>query len=149
MDVRFYPAPPANVGTCSLPTDPGCLSSLDYYHPNKVNYNNNNKTVCCSLSHQLLSVKPSRSVPAAQTQALDMFLRTARTYCKHSAETKMSSVDKLSVLEQYGLLIISSKTRQRISAIKLRKLDCYIRNLFLNASGAFQLFFSSKNEACL
>ena len=37
MDVRFYPAPPANVGSCSLPTDPSCLSSLDYYHSNKVN----------------------------------------------------------------------------------------------------------------
>lgn len=39
MDVRFYPAPPANVGSCSLPTDPSCLSSLDYYHSNKVNKN--------------------------------------------------------------------------------------------------------------
>uniref|UniRef100_A0A3B3D0I8 TOX high mobility group box family member 2 n=1 Tax=Oryzias melastigma TaxID=30732 RepID=A0A3B3D0I8_ORYME len=38
MDVRFYPAPPANVGSCSLPTDPSCLSSLDYYHPNKARY---------------------------------------------------------------------------------------------------------------
>ncbi len=37
MDVRFYPAPPANVGSCSLPTDPSCLSPLDYYHSNKVN----------------------------------------------------------------------------------------------------------------
>ncbi|KAM7404529.1 hypothetical protein PAMP_011871 [Pampus punctatissimus] len=35
MDVRFYPAPPANVGSCSLPTDPSCLSPLDYYHSNK------------------------------------------------------------------------------------------------------------------
>lgn len=32
MDVRFYPAPPASVGSCTLPTD----SSLDYYHSNKV-----------------------------------------------------------------------------------------------------------------
>uniref|UniRef100_A0A3P9MEF8 TOX high mobility group box family member 2 n=1 Tax=Oryzias latipes TaxID=8090 RepID=A0A3P9MEF8_ORYLA len=31
MDVRFYPAPPASVGSCTLPTD----SSLDYYHSNK------------------------------------------------------------------------------------------------------------------
>ncbi|XP_042084052.1 TOX high mobility group box family member 2 isoform X1 [Haplochromis burtoni] len=38
MDVRFYPAPPANVGSCSLPTDPSCLSSLDYYHTNKARY---------------------------------------------------------------------------------------------------------------
>lgn len=37
MDVRFYPAPPANVGSCSLPPDPSCLSPLDYYHSNKVN----------------------------------------------------------------------------------------------------------------
>ncbi|XP_061832270.1 TOX high mobility group box family member 2-like isoform X2 [Nerophis lumbriciformis] len=38
MDVRFYPAPPANVGSCSLPADPTCLSSLDYYHSNKARY---------------------------------------------------------------------------------------------------------------
>ncbi|XP_037540854.1 TOX high mobility group box family member 2 [Nematolebias whitei] len=40
MDVRFYPAPPANVGSCSLPTDPSCLSSLDYYHSNKFDADN-------------------------------------------------------------------------------------------------------------
>ncbi|XP_029682270.1 TOX high mobility group box family member 2 isoform X2 [Takifugu rubripes] len=34
MDVRFYPAPPASVGSCTLPTDSG----LDYYHPNKSRY---------------------------------------------------------------------------------------------------------------
>ncbi|KAJ0036913.1 hypothetical protein NQD34_005590 [Periophthalmus magnuspinnatus] len=38
MDVRFYPAPPANVGSCTLPTDPSCLSSLDYYHPSKARH---------------------------------------------------------------------------------------------------------------
>ncbi|XP_036390325.1 TOX high mobility group box family member 2-like isoform X5 [Megalops cyprinoides] len=38
MDVRFYPAPPSSVGSCSLPTDPSCLSSLDYYHCNKSRY---------------------------------------------------------------------------------------------------------------
>ncbi|XP_061638901.1 TOX high mobility group box family member 2-like isoform X4 [Phyllopteryx taeniolatus] len=38
MDVRFYPAPPANVGSCSLPADPSCLSSLEYYHSNKARY---------------------------------------------------------------------------------------------------------------
>lgn len=32
MDVRFFPAPPSSVGSCTLPTDSG----LDYYHPNKV-----------------------------------------------------------------------------------------------------------------
>ncbi|XP_036007108.1 TOX high mobility group box family member 2 isoform X4 [Fundulus heteroclitus] len=31
MDVRFYPAPPSSVGSCTLPTDSG----LDYYHSNK------------------------------------------------------------------------------------------------------------------
>ncbi|CAL8254239.1 unnamed protein product [Arctogadus glacialis] len=35
MDVRFYPAHPGSVGSCSLPADPSCLSSLDYYHANK------------------------------------------------------------------------------------------------------------------
>lgn len=32
MDVRFYPAHPSSVGS-----DPSCLSSLDFYHANKVN----------------------------------------------------------------------------------------------------------------
>lgn len=32
MDVRFFPAPPSSVGSCTLPADSG----LDYYHPNKV-----------------------------------------------------------------------------------------------------------------
>ncbi|XP_078804115.1 TOX high mobility group box family member 2 isoform X5 [Oryzias latipes] len=36
MDVRFYPAPPASVGSCTLPTD----SSLDYYHSNKFDGDN-------------------------------------------------------------------------------------------------------------
>ncbi|XP_029682271.1 TOX high mobility group box family member 2 isoform X3 [Takifugu rubripes] len=36
MDVRFYPAPPASVGSCTLPTDSG----LDYYHPNKFDGDN-------------------------------------------------------------------------------------------------------------
>ncbi|XP_036958137.1 TOX high mobility group box family member 2 isoform X1 [Acanthopagrus latus] len=34
MDVRFYPAPPSSVGSCTLPTDSG----LDYYHSNKSRY---------------------------------------------------------------------------------------------------------------
>uniref|UniRef100_A0A8D3AI15 TOX high mobility group box family member 2 n=1 Tax=Scophthalmus maximus TaxID=52904 RepID=A0A8D3AI15_SCOMX len=34
MDVRFYPAPPSSVGSCTLPTD----SALDYYHSNKSRY---------------------------------------------------------------------------------------------------------------
>ncbi|KAJ0023436.1 hypothetical protein NQD34_003335 [Periophthalmus magnuspinnatus] len=34
MDVRFYPAPPASVGSHTLPTD----STLDYYHSNKNRY---------------------------------------------------------------------------------------------------------------
>ncbi|XP_056607495.1 TOX high mobility group box family member 2 isoform X2 [Triplophysa dalaica] len=37
MDVRFYPAPPSSVGSCTLPTDTS-LSSLDYYHCNKNRY---------------------------------------------------------------------------------------------------------------
>ncbi|XP_028855277.1 TOX high mobility group box family member 2 isoform X5 [Denticeps clupeoides] len=37
MDVRFYPAPPSSVGSCSLPADSG-LGSLDYYHCNKSRY---------------------------------------------------------------------------------------------------------------
>ncbi|XP_036840020.1 TOX high mobility group box family member 2 isoform X1 [Oncorhynchus mykiss] len=38
MDVRFYPAPPSSVGSCTLPTDSSCLTSLDYYHCNKSRY---------------------------------------------------------------------------------------------------------------
>ncbi|XP_048877873.1 TOX high mobility group box family member 2 isoform X8 [Brienomyrus brachyistius] len=38
MDVRFYPATPSTVGSCSLPTDSSCLSSLDYYHCNKCRF---------------------------------------------------------------------------------------------------------------
>ncbi|KAM9860336.1 TOX high mobility group box family member 2 [Aulostomus maculatus] len=34
MDVRFYPAPPSTVGSCTLPPDSG----LDYYHSNKSRY---------------------------------------------------------------------------------------------------------------
>ncbi|XP_036387329.1 TOX high mobility group box family member 2 isoform X5 [Megalops cyprinoides] len=40
MDVRFYPAPPSSVGSCSLPTDSSCLGSLDYYHCNKFDGDN-------------------------------------------------------------------------------------------------------------
>ncbi|CAM4629392.1 unnamed protein product [Leuciscus chuanchicus] len=39
MDVRFYPAPPTSVGSCTLPTDTS-LSSLDYYHCNKFDGDN-------------------------------------------------------------------------------------------------------------
>ncbi|XP_021332498.1 TOX high mobility group box family member 2 isoform X3 [Danio rerio] len=39
MDVRFYPAPPSSVGSCTLPTDTS-LSSLDYYHCNKFDGDN-------------------------------------------------------------------------------------------------------------
>ncbi|XP_059415604.1 thymocyte selection-associated high mobility group box protein TOX-like isoform X5 [Carassius carassius] len=39
MDVRFYPAPPSSVGSCTLPTD-SSLSSLDYYHCNKFDGDN-------------------------------------------------------------------------------------------------------------
>ncbi|XP_072540891.1 TOX high mobility group box family member 2 isoform X2 [Salminus brasiliensis] len=37
MDVRFYPAPPSSVGSCTLPAD-SSLASLDYYHCNKNRY---------------------------------------------------------------------------------------------------------------
>eukprot|EP00063_Salmo_salar_P012841 XP_013987676.1 PREDICTED: TOX high mobility group box family member 2-like isoform X4 [Salmo salar] len=40
MDVRFYPAPPSSVGSCTLPTDSSCLTSLDYYHCNKFDGDN-------------------------------------------------------------------------------------------------------------
>uniref|UniRef100_A0A8C5I123 HMG box domain-containing protein n=1 Tax=Gouania willdenowi TaxID=441366 RepID=A0A8C5I123_GOUWI len=34
MDVRFFPAPPSSVGSCTLPSESG----LDYYHSNKSRY---------------------------------------------------------------------------------------------------------------
>uniref|UniRef100_A0A1A8M2J0 TOX high mobility group box family member 2 n=2 Tax=Nothobranchius TaxID=28779 RepID=A0A1A8M2J0_9TELE len=62
MDVRFYPAPPANVGSCSLPTDPSCLSSLDYYHSNKAQY-----------SVRLHTVPSSGINPSRKRLAISMF----------------------------------------------------------------------------
>ncbi|KAK3556875.1 hypothetical protein QTP70_022376 [Hemibagrus guttatus] len=38
MDVRFYPAPPSSVGSCTLSTE-SSLASLDYYHCNKRAHN--------------------------------------------------------------------------------------------------------------
>lgn len=42
MDVRFFPAPPSSVGSCTLPADSG----LDYYHPNKVTALSTSLCVC-------------------------------------------------------------------------------------------------------
>ncbi|KAL7891682.1 hypothetical protein AOLI_G00011580 [Acnodon oligacanthus] len=55
MDVRFYPAPPSSVGSCTLPTD-SSLASLDYYHCNKFDgenmYMNENNQEFLSPSQQ-------------------------------------------------------------------------------------------------
>lgn len=60
MDVRFFPAPPSSVGSCTLPTDSG----LDYYHPNKVTHR------CFFLSTLLRCGKIAQScvVPGARKQ---------------------------------------------------------------------------------
>lgn len=101
MDVRFYPAPPANVGSCSLPTDPSCLSSLDYYHSNKVNYK------LCALVHWngscltcLSLCEPKHNLQHTHLHNTKRMLRThfihgrsARSKATHSLE-KMSSVSK-------------------------------------------------------
>lgn len=84
MDVRFYPAPPASVGSCSLPTDPSCLSSLDYYHSNKVNDKTNkqtkyNKNNCKAAVHCLTCLTP----PATQAGSKNA---TGRAFA-HSAHS--------------------------------------------------------------
>ncbi|XP_065128492.1 TOX high mobility group box family member 2 isoform X1 [Paramisgurnus dabryanus] len=56
MDVRFYPAPPSSVGSCTLPTDTS-LSSLDYYHCNKNRYSVGDRGV------RLYSALPVRPDP--------------------------------------------------------------------------------------
>lgn len=73
MDVRFYPAPPANVGSCSLPTDPSCLSSLDYYHTNKVN------NYLCSLVHWNDVSPVCLHVHAIKMRVLEAFYTEAPT----------------------------------------------------------------------
>ncbi|KAI1897029.1 hypothetical protein AGOR_G00078910 [Albula goreensis] len=57
MDVRFYPAPPSSVGSCSLPTDPNSLSSLDYYHCNK-NYSSGSGSVGADEDYEIPPVMP-------------------------------------------------------------------------------------------
>lgn len=59
MDVRFYPAPPASVGSCTLPTDSG----LDYYHPNKVTY------LSTLLAHVVSTCADSDAVSVAHEPA--------------------------------------------------------------------------------
>ncbi|KAM6977518.1 TOX high mobility group box family member 2-like isoform 1-T1 [Aplochiton taeniatus] len=61
MDVRFYPAPPSSVGSCSLSTDPSCLSSLEYFHSNKARYGVSERGV--RLLH---STPPPGSNPAGK-----------------------------------------------------------------------------------
>lgn len=92
MDVRFYPAPPANVGSCSLPTDPSCLSPLDYYHSNKVNntlYSLVHKNDF--MSHLSLLCEPCQTQPATFTQCKRMlwtrFIQRALTCFKHTNYT--------------------------------------------------------------
>ena len=59
MDVRFYPAPPASVGSCTLPTDSG----LDYYHANKVTF------LSTLLAHVVPTCADSDAVSAAHEPA--------------------------------------------------------------------------------
>lgn len=101
MDVRFYPAPPANVGSCSLPTDPSCLSSLDYYHSNKVNLKKKRerrkekkkkKTVCLHAKKYLMS-HLSVYEPATFTQLLWMRFATGA----HLLQTHSCTLSKKNV----------------------------------------------------
>ncbi|XP_041081118.1 TOX high mobility group box family member 2-like isoform X3 [Polyodon spathula] len=73
MDVRFYPATPANVG--SLPTDPTCLSSLDYYHCNKNRYSTGERGV--RLLHGTLPMCPNpggKRLPSTRFDGDNMYL---------------------------------------------------------------------------
>ncbi|XP_075881328.1 TOX high mobility group box family member 2 isoform X4 [Nelusetta ayraudi] len=54
MDVRFFPAPPSSVGSCTLPADSG----LDYYHSNKFDGDN---MYLSENSHEFLS--PNQPLP--------------------------------------------------------------------------------------
>ncbi|TDH10680.1 hypothetical protein EPR50_G00078070 [Perca flavescens] len=74
MDVRFYPAPPANVGSCSLPTDPSCLSSLDYYHSNKARYSVGERGVRLHTAHPP-GINPARKrLPTAVFDGDNMYM---------------------------------------------------------------------------
>ncbi|XP_041112436.1 TOX high mobility group box family member 2-like isoform X4 [Polyodon spathula] len=73
MDVRFYPATPASVG--SLPTDPTCLSSLDYYHCNKNRYSTGERGV--RLLHGTLPMCPNpgrKRLPSTRFDGDNMYL---------------------------------------------------------------------------
>lgn len=86
MDVRFYPAPPASVGSCSLPTDPSCLSSLDYYHSNKVNDESNKQT----KKHRTkpTAQQPCSASPASRNMRHNLATKTHRGRSfAHSAYT--------------------------------------------------------------
>ncbi|XP_072569661.1 TOX high mobility group box family member 2-like isoform X2 [Paramormyrops kingsleyae] len=75
MDVRFYPAPPSSVGSCSLPTDPSCLSPLDYYHCNKTRYSAG--TQGFRLLHSALPMGPNpnrKRLPSAGFDGDNMYM---------------------------------------------------------------------------
>lgn len=56
MDVRFFPAPPSSVGSCTLPADSG----LDYYHSNKVTMLSTCFLLACLFVRSYLSSLPLR-----------------------------------------------------------------------------------------
>lgn len=71
MDVRFYPAPPSSVGSCTLSTD-SSLASLDYYHCNKV----------------MTQVQPcftSSSFPSSSSLTFCLGFSKARCWCVHAS----------------------------------------------------------------
>lgn len=81
MDVRFFPAPPSSVGSCTLPADSG----LDYYHPNKVTALSTSLCVClfvcpsiCQFYFSLPSLRQSCGARATKTQAASEDAATTR-----------------------------------------------------------------------
>lgn len=77
MDVRFFPAPPSSVGSCTLPADSG----LDYYHSNKVTMLSTCFLLACLFVRSYLSSLPLRQKAQAtkKTQAASV----GRRRCDH------------------------------------------------------------------
>lgn len=134
MDVRFYPAPPANVGSCSLPTDPSCLSSLDYYHSNKVNNKlrvlvHANALVVSPVS---LCVRPNTARSSIHPVPNACFGRISSTNFAPKLHTlkKCQVSPSKSDLSSDGLVLIYSRVGRRI---------CYYSNLVVLKPAIFMV----------
>ncbi|XP_062315923.1 LOW QUALITY PROTEIN: TOX high mobility group box family member 2-like [Osmerus eperlanus] len=73
MDVRFYPAPPSSVGSCTLPTD-SSLTSLDYYHSNKSRYSAADRGVRLYSSLPMRPNPDGKRLPSAGFDGDNMYM---------------------------------------------------------------------------